>query len=444
LKALSSGVFAAYLVASLGLMTPLAVSAQNAAGSPPGADFGTPPSGEIPILFNDHHVYSRPDRLKQNRVLAALVRNGTILVPLRSMFEQMGATVSYDAGTKTVDVSKAGSDVQVTVGKPLVVINGEQRPLDVPPEIYKGSVVVPVRVISEGMGGYVQWVPDKRLVVVRYVMAPPPTPPPPTPSPPPPPPTAAPPPPTPAPTITPRASKPVYEHFIVGDYMFAPKVYNELSPGNTGTSSYRVAGAIEFPLFNVPWMLAADYRQFNYPHNQGIPTPAIANGPGSPCTIASQPTVEGCVAQIGNAGYVFVPSFQARTSDIDGRFGLKIADPRIYVGVGYMYRYTNYGYPVQHGAGFGAEKLPDLDQPFSVYGSAYYFPSVGANFTDGPANQFQFQYRVLKYAVGGTFNIKRTPVFLDFGFLGERGDNKQNAPSDFSESGPYAGLGIHF
>ena len=133
------------------------------------AEFGTPPSGEVPILFNDRHVYSKPDRLKANRVLAALVRGNTILIPLRSMFEQMGATVSYDPASKTVDVSKPGSNVKVTVGRPEVVINGESRPLDVPPEIYKGAVVVPVRVISEGMGAYVQWVPDRRIVVVRYV-----------------------------------------------------------------------------------------------------------------------------------------------------------------------------------------------------------------------------------------------------------------------------------
>ena len=75
-------------------------------------DFGNPPSGEVPILFNDHHVYANPDTLRQGRVLAALVKNGTILVPLRSMFEQMGATVSYDAGSKSVTASKPGSQVQ--------------------------------------------------------------------------------------------------------------------------------------------------------------------------------------------------------------------------------------------------------------------------------------------------------------------------------------------
>jgi hypothetical protein len=110
LKRLITGFSAAVLVAGFGLTS---VSAQSQAangnlgnsssattiaqaGALPPADFGAPPSGEVPILFNDHHVYSKPDRLKANRVLSALVRGNTILIPLRSLFEQLGATVSYD------------------------------------------------------------------------------------------------------------------------------------------------------------------------------------------------------------------------------------------------------------------------------------------------------------------------------------------------------------
>ncbi|HTX58807.1 MAG TPA: copper amine oxidase N-terminal domain-containing protein, partial [Verrucomicrobiae bacterium] len=189
MKRLSTGVLAVLMAAGMGLTAVAAQSGashgnigtnaiaqdQGGAMAAPPANFGSPPSGQIPILYNDHHVYSKPDVLKQGRVLAALVRGGTILIPLRSMFEQMGATVSYDAGTKTATVSKPGAQVEVTVGKPEVIINGESRPLDVPPMIYQGNVLVPVRVISEGMGAYVQWVPDQHVVVVRYI---PPTPPP--------------------------------------------------------------------------------------------------------------------------------------------------------------------------------------------------------------------------------------------------------------------------
>jgi hypothetical protein len=405
----------------------------------PPADFGTPPSGEVPILFNDHHVYSKPDRLKQNRVLAALVRGNEILVPLRSMFEQMGATVSYDPASKTADVSKPGSDVKVTVGKPEVVINGESRPLDVPPEIYKGAIVVPVRVISEGMGAYVQWVPEKKLVVVRYVAAPIPTPPPtapptapptkaPTPKPPPPPP----PPPTPSPAPT---AKPInYEKFIVGDYVFHPKVYNEFSGGITGNNtSYAVRGAIEFPAFNLPWMVEGDYRSYAYQHNGNFPRGT------NPASVPGDP---GNVSVIGGGGQTYVPGFTARDTDIDGRLGLKVVDPRIYVGVGYLSRSENYGYPRQGGVGFGIEKLPDLDQPFSVYGSVWYYPDVNANF--GGAN---FAYRDTKYQVGATYTIGSFTgfgVFLDGGFLGDSYRNKSLAPSDSNHSGAYVGLGIKF
>jgi hypothetical protein len=434
--------------ASIAVMTGI-LSIGAPALAQPAMDFGAPPSGEVPLLFNDHHVYAKPDRNKANRVLAALVRGNTILVPLRSMFEQMGSTVSYDPKTKTVDVSKPGSDIQVTVGKPEVVINGESRPLDVPPEIYQGAVLVPVRVISEGMGAYVQWVPDKRVVVVRYVPppatpAPPPPTPTPTPRPSPPPtprptptpafPTPAPPPPTPAPTPKPV----VYEHFVVGDYVFSPKVYDEFSPGNTGKGgSYAVRGAVEFPLFGLPWMLEGDYRSYSYPHNSlGLPCPS-----------------DGCVTVIGAYGQTNVPSFTARDTDVDGRFAIKIADPRIYVGVGYLHREENYGYPKQNGVGFGADKLPDLGQPISVYGSVWYYPSISGDFTfpatappplTGTTDKFQQSF--LKYQIGGTFSFSSSGagLFLDAGFLGDTIRGKNLSPSDASHAGGYVGLGIKF
>jgi hypothetical protein len=442
LKRLSTGVLAAILAVSFGLTSVSAAQTTGANGnigtfatpatvaqasSMPPADFGTAPSGEVPILFNDRHVYAKPDRLKENRVLAALVRGSEILSPLRSMFEQMEATVSYDPASKTADISKPGSDVKVTVGKAEVIINGESRPLDVPPEMYKGAIVVPVRVIAEGMGAYVQWVPSQRVVVVRYVPAPPPPPPPtpaptlpPTPAPtmkptlPPPPP---PPPPTPSPSPTPKPV--VYEHFAVGDYVIRPQVYNEFASGSDSTkTSYAVRGAAEFPLLGLPWMIEGDYRSYSYQ------------------------TTAGAVSTVGGTGPVIVPSFNAIDTDFDGRFGFKVVDPRIYVGVGYLTRAENYGYPRQSGVGFGMEKLPDLDQTFSVYGSVWYYPDVTANVSAGA-----FSYRDLKYEVGGSLSLASYPgfgVFLEGGYLGDSLRVKSLGPSDISHAGPYVGLGLKF
>ena len=73
-------------------------------------------------------------------------------------------------------------------------------------------------------------------------------------------------------------------------------------------------------------------------------------------------------------------------------------NPRIYLGVGYLWQNTSYGYPQQNGVGFGLEKLPDLDQPLSWYGSAYYYPTVKGSFTDATSGLgYTVGYRVLKY-----------------------------------------------
>jgi hypothetical protein len=414
-----------------------AVSAQQPAQLP-AADFGSAPTGEVPILFNDQHVYTKPDRLNQNRVLAALVRGNEVLVPLRSMFEQMGATVSYDSASQTADVSKPGSDVKVTVGKPEVVINGESRPLDVPPEIYKGAVVVPIRVISEGMGAYVQWVPEKKVVVVRYVAAavatPPPTAPPtapPTPEPtlppPLPPPAPATAPPTPVPT--PAAKKHVYEHFIVGDYIGAPNVSNQFSPSNNKTiwgPSYAGRAAVEFGINGVPFMAEGYGEQYAYAH------PA------------------GSVGTIGTGGSAFVPQFSPIDGDVSARLGVKIANPRIYLAGAYMVSSNNYGYPRTHGFGYGIEKLPDLDRPLSFFGSYYYYPENEGSFMDASSGtNFLLQYRFQQYQAGIAYNLpfaafKTGGVFFEAGFMGNQSTDKQFLPANGHESGGFAGFGIHF
>jgi hypothetical protein len=409
-----------------GVMLAQASAPESATALPP-ADFGNPPSGEVPILFNDHHVYSRPATLRAGRVLTALVRGDSVLVPLRSLFEQTGGTVSYDPSTKTVDVAKPGSDVKVTVGRPEVVINGESRPLDVPPEIYRGTVVVPLRVLAEGMGAYVQWIPDRKVVVVRYVTATPPPPPPVTEPSPVPVPSVS---PMMSPTPEPTTKKVSYERYVIGDYLFKPKVYDEFNNGSTGgsTASFGIKGAIEFPILNLPWMLEGDYRNERFPAgNAGTGTPSVFLPPG--------------------VGFNY-PSFTVRSHDFDGRFGLKVADPRIYVGVGYLYRSSNEPYPSIRGLGFGIEKLPDLDQQLSIYGSAYYYPSTRSHGTyldpsPGGAN-YTIAYRILRYSIGGTYAPMKGPIFLDFGWEGERGNVKQNAISSYTTNGPFVGLGIHF
>jgi len=402
-------------------------SAANAHAASP--DFGSPPAGEFPILYNDHTVYSTPDILKQRRVLAALVRNGRIYVPLRSMFEQMGATVSASADGKKVTADKPGASVSVTVGNPEVVINGETRPLDVPPILYKGIVLVPVRVISEALGAYVQWVPDRRIVVVRYIPAPvaPPQAATPVPTPMP---TAPPIAPTPKPTPTPVPTEPSYHAFVQAAFS-AAKNYNEFSAGQWCDQSYLVSGA--YAPKNSALAVKVDFRQYAY-----VTSDNLTNSLGNHYTQFA--TIDGGVA--------FTPVFLGRQSSLDARLEYQIAAPRIYVGVGYVHTANNFGYPQLNGLGAGIEKLPDLRSGLSFFGSAFYYPSARGNYTItnsasiNAGKTYRQQYQILKADIGLAYVPGHSPVYLYGGLTADRYTAKQNAPIGQTHDGPYIGLGV--
>jgi hypothetical protein len=392
-------------------------------------NFGNPPSGEVPILFNDHHVYANPDTLRQGRVLAALVKGGTILVPLASMFEQMGGTASYDAASKSVTAKKDGAEVQVTLGKNEVIINGESRPLDVPPMMYKGNLLVPVRVISEALGAYVEWVPSQHVCVVRYL---PPTPVP-TPA------ASVAPTPVPTPSPTPLATVKPVQGFLQGG-VTSGKVANEFAanerdstgPSNSSNGlngSYVAAGGYFFD----PFLVKVDWRQDSYPTTNNA---SFNGGPGTQVN-----TVDG--------GSVIVPQFHAKQSTLDGRLEFKVANPNLYVGVGYIQASNNYGDPSLRGIGVGAEKIPDFNSTWDYYGSVFYYPNANGTLTELTANSFnarafKMEYNIVKYDAGVDVNLGASPFYLYAGFSGDRYDAKQFAPISQTHAGPYIGLGIHF
>jgi len=440
LKKLHIAAIVATLVVAAGIAPSYAASGsgtsatsgtQVAAAAMSSMNFGNPPSGEVPILFNDHHVYANPDTLRQGRVLAALVKGGTILVPLASMFEQMGGTASYDAASKSVTAKKDGAEVQVTLGKNEVIINGESRPLDVPPMMYKGNMLVPVRVISEALGAYVEWVPSQHVCVVRYL--------PPTPVPTPEASVAPTPVPTPSETPTPLPTEKPVVGFLQGG-VTSGKVANEFADNERDTTgpsnqsgglngSYVAAGGYFFD----PFLVKVDWRQDSYP------TTNNASFNGGPGTLVS--TVDG--------GAVIVPQFHAKQSTIDGRLEYKIANPNLFIGVGYIQASNNYGNPSLRGIGAGLEKIPNFNSTWDYYGSVFYYPNANGTLTElvsgsSTAQQFKMEYNIVKYDAGVDVNIGTSPFYLYAGFSGDRYDAKQFAPISQTHAGPYIGLGIHF
>jgi len=107
------------------------------------------------------------DGQQLNFKVAPVVIQGSTLVPLRAIFESLGATVSWDDATRTVTASKNGVVVTLPVGKTQASKNGQPVTLDVPATIVEGSTMVPARFVSESLGATVNWNGDTRSVIIQ-------------------------------------------------------------------------------------------------------------------------------------------------------------------------------------------------------------------------------------------------------------------------------------
>lgn len=94
-----------------------------------------------------------------------LIDNRT-MVPLRKIFETMGAVVDWNNDTQTVTATKGDEKVVATINSKNVYINGEIKTLDVPPMVIDDRTLVPVRFVAEAFGANVDWNEDTQTVVI--------------------------------------------------------------------------------------------------------------------------------------------------------------------------------------------------------------------------------------------------------------------------------------
>lgn len=99
------------------------------------------------IIDGQKQVYDQP----------AIVENGRTLVPMRGVFESLGATIQWDQKTKTVTGIKDDTTVKLKLGDKNAVVNGKLSPLDVPAKTKNGRTMVPLRFVSEALGAKVTW-----------------------------------------------------------------------------------------------------------------------------------------------------------------------------------------------------------------------------------------------------------------------------------------------
>ncbi len=96
-----------------------------------------------------------------------VLEGGRTLVPLRAIFEALGATVEWTAETQTVTSTRDGVTIVLSIGKSEMYINEQLITLDVAPQLIGGRTLVPVRAVAEGFNCTVDWIADTRTVIIN-------------------------------------------------------------------------------------------------------------------------------------------------------------------------------------------------------------------------------------------------------------------------------------
>lgn len=92
--------------------------------------------------------------------------NDRTMVPLRKIFEAMGASVDWNGDTQTVTATKGSDQVIATINNTTIYVNGETRVIDVPPMIVNDRTLVPARFVAESFGATVNWDGATQTVII--------------------------------------------------------------------------------------------------------------------------------------------------------------------------------------------------------------------------------------------------------------------------------------
>ena len=92
--------------------------------------------------------------------------NGRTMVPLRVIFEALGASVEWEPATSTVTAKKDDTEVVLVIGDDKPTVNGQTVTIDQPGLIADGRSLVPLRFVGEVFGADVNWDPAARTVTI--------------------------------------------------------------------------------------------------------------------------------------------------------------------------------------------------------------------------------------------------------------------------------------
>ncbi len=119
----------------------------------------------INVFAADINLYVNNSKLELTNPPVSV--NGNTLVPVKAIFESMGATVEWDNATRTVIGKTDDKTIKIAIDNKTATVNGSAVELAVPATIINGSTYVPARFVAENLGADVQWDNNTKSILVN-------------------------------------------------------------------------------------------------------------------------------------------------------------------------------------------------------------------------------------------------------------------------------------
>lgn len=116
---------------------------------------------------NENEITVYLDGKKLDFDVPPSIINGRTMVPMRKIFEEIGAFVYWDNETQTAFGETVEDFVTISIGDNYLEHNGEFVGLDSPAAVISGRTLVPARAIAESFNCDVDWIGDLQVVTIE-------------------------------------------------------------------------------------------------------------------------------------------------------------------------------------------------------------------------------------------------------------------------------------
>ena len=89
------------------------------------------------------------------------------MVPMRAIFEALGATVDWNEAEQSITSTREGITIYMAIDNPVITVNGEGITLDVAPVKINDRTLVPIRAVAESFEAEVLWDEDAQRVDIK-------------------------------------------------------------------------------------------------------------------------------------------------------------------------------------------------------------------------------------------------------------------------------------